>query len=353
MLKRKINVAVVGAGAIAKSVHMPAYLRNSYVNLTAVVDSDFKRARNLAKKFHVKNIYQSCDELFKQQTIDAISLCTPPHTHEEIVLKSFDHNVHVLCEKPLTIATESGRNMVKAARTKKKILMVGCHRRFLPNYELAKKSILEGRLGDVYWVEDHFLEPHPLFGWARSPWYIQPGVGGVINDLGPHVFDMFNYLFDDFPIAVSAHGSTHLHSPVEELCAFLVEYPRKRLGVGMISWQSPAVVDYICAYGTGQSLYASPIFFWRVNPSRVGEISLLRAATDSLLSMKLSNSSLLSTKRVSPYKREIDSFVDQVRTGEVSDSNALNALSVLMACEATKEAFMKGCKIDIPPPRMA
>ena len=77
---------------------------------------------------------------------------------------------------------------------------------------------------------------------------------------------------------------------------------------------------------------------------------MLKAATESLLSMKLPNASLISTKRVNPYQREIDSFVEQVRTGEVSDSSALNALSVLMACEATKEAFVEHSKVDIPSP---
>ncbi len=348
MLKRKINIAVIGAGAIARNVHMPAYLSNGNVNLCAVVDSDFKRARSTAKRFHVKSIYESCDELFRRETLDAISLCTPPHTHEEIVLDALEYGAHVLCEKPLAITTESGKKMVKASRTKKKILMVGCHRRFSLNYELAKKNILEGRLGNVYCVEDHFLEPHPLFGWARAPWYVEPGVGGVINDLGPHVFDMFNYLFDDFPIAVSAYGSTYLHSQVEELCAFLVEYPAKKLGVGTIGWQSPKVIESTNIYGTGQSVHVSPKFYWRANPNHVEEISLLRAAAESVITMKFPSASMINTKRSNPYQREINSFVEQVRNEETSDLNALNALAVLAACEATRRALERSCRVEIP-----
>lgn len=347
MIERKINVAVIGAGAIAKNVHVPAYLSNGYVNLRAIVDTDLNRAKKVARKFHVKNVYRSCDELFKRETLDAISLCTPPNTHEEIVLKALEHGAHVLCEKPLATSVKSGISMVKASKSAKKILTVGCHRRFLPNYELAKKCVLDGSLGNVYCIEDHFLEPHPLFGWAKSPWYIESGIGGVMSDLGPHVFDMMNYIFDDFPIAVSAYCSTYLQSNVEEMCAFIVEYPKKRVGIGTISWQSPNVIEYTNIYGTGRSLHVSPKFFLKTNPSHVEEITLLRAALESVVTMKFPNMPMANVKRANPYQREINSFIEQVRNERVSDLGSLNALSVLVSCEATKKALEKSCRVDI------
>jgi predicted dehydrogenase len=350
-MERKINVAVIGAGAIAQNVHIPTYLSNRNVHLSALVDNDLERAKKIAKKFHVKEFYQSCDELFKRNTIDAISLCTPPNTHEEIALKAFDNGAHVLCEKPLAATVESGVRMVNAARSKKKILILGCHRRFQPNYELAKKNMLDGKLGNVSCIEDHFLEPHPLFGWVKSPWYVEPGVGGVISDLGPHVFDTLNYFFDDYPVAVSAYRSTYLDSKVEEMCAFLVEYPQKKLGLGTISWQSPNVIEYTNIYGTGRSLHISPKFFLRTNPSLVEEITLLRSALESLVTMKFPSMSFINTKRGNPYQSEINGFVEQVRTENYSELTALNALAVLEACEATRESSSKNCRVEIPSPR--
>ncbi len=214
MLDRKIQVAVIGTGGIAKTVHIPAYLSNEFASLAALVDIDHKRAKRVARKFNVKKVYSSVDELFEKEEVDAVSVCTPPDTHEDIVLKAFDHGAHVLCEKPLATDVDSGKNMVKASKAKEKILMVGFHRRFSPNYQMARKYVLEGRLGHIYCVEDHFVQPNPLFGWGKSLWYFKPEVGGVIHDLAPHVFDMLNYIFDDFPNAISAYSSTYLDSPV-------------------------------------------------------------------------------------------------------------------------------------------
>jgi predicted dehydrogenase len=350
-MEKKIKVAVIGAGAIAQNVHIPLYMSNKHVTLSALVDNDLDRAKKMAKKFHVKEFYQSCDELFKRESVDAISLCTPPNTHEEIALKAFDNGAHVLCEKPLATTVKSGIRMVNAAKSKKRILVLGCHRRFLANYQLAKKDILAGRLGNICSVEDHFLEPHPLFGWAKSPWYIVPGIGGVIGDIGPHVFDTMNYFFDDYPVAVSAYCSTYLDSKVEEMCSFLVEYPGKRLGIGTIGWQSPNVIEFTNIYGTGRSLHISPKFFLRTNPSHVEEITVLRAAFESLISMKFPNMSVMNTKRVDPYRGEINNFIQQVRTGDFSELSALNALAVLQACEATRESSIRNCRVEIPSPR--
>jgi predicted dehydrogenase len=350
-MERKINVAVIGAGAIAQNVHIPLYLSNKHVNLSALVDNDLIRAKKMAKKFHVKEFYQSCDELFKRESIDAISLCTPPNTHEEIALKAFDNGAHVLCEKPLATTVKSGIRMVNAAKSKKRILVLGCHRRFLANYQLAKKNILEGRLGNICSVEDHFLEPHPLFGWAKSPWYVEPGIGGVISDIGPHVFDTMNYFFDDYPVAVSAYCSTYLDSKVEEMCSFLAEYPQKRLGIGTIGWQSPNVIEFTNIYGTGRSLHISPKFFLRTNPSHVEEITVLRAAFESLLTMKFPSISMINTKRTDPYQGEINSFIQQVRTEDFSELSALNALAVLEACDATRESSIRNCRVEIPSPK--
>jgi predicted dehydrogenase len=350
MLKGKIRVAIIGVGGIASTAHIPSFLSNSHSRLVALVDVDTKKASKVAKKFNVKKTFQSVDELFQEEEVDAVSICTPPDTHADIALKSFENGAHVLCEKPLATNIESGKRMVEAARTTQKILMVGFHRRFIPNYETAKRSILNGSTGHVYCVEDHFLEPNPLFGWGKSQWFLKPGVGGVLQDLAPHVLDMFNYLFDDFPIAVSAYGTAYLHSPVEEICVFLVEYPKKRLGVGTVSWLSPTVTEYVNIYGTGQNLHVSPKFLLKISPNNIQEISLLRAAGESLISMKFPNMSLLTTKRANPYQREIDNFIERVRKKEISDSNALSALSVIAACDATKRALEKNCKIDIPPP---
>jgi len=350
LLERDIRVAVIGTGGISKKVHIPAYLTNKYVNLIALVDTDKKKAEQVAKRFNIKRVFSSVDELFESEGVDAVSVCTPPDSHADIVLKAFDHGAHVLCEKPLALDMEAGKKMVKASRTRQKILMIGFHRRFSPNYQRAKKCILNGDLGHVYCVEDHYLEPNPLLGWTKSSWFFRPGAGGVLLDLAPHVFDMLNYIFDGFPKAISAYGSTYLDSPVDECCTFLVEYPEGKVGIGVVSWLSSTVTESLSIYGTGQNLFVSPSFLLKANPTDILEISLWRAASESLISLKFPNLALLRTRRVNPYQREIDYFIERIRKNMTSSASALNALSVLMTCDTAKKAIEKKCQMEVPSP---
>ena len=161
---------------------------------------------------------------------------------------------------------------------------------------------------------------------------------------------MMNYIFGDYPVAVSAFSSTYLDSEVEELCTFIVEYPQKKLGIGTISWLSSHVVEFTNIYGTGRDLHISPKFFLRTNPSHVEEITLLRAALESVATMKFPKISLIHTERGNPYLGEINGFVEQVRTENFSMLNALNALAVLEACEATRESCDRRGRVEIPSP---
>jgi len=161
---------------------------------------------------------------------------------------------------------------------------------------------------------------------------------------------MLNYVFDDFPHAVSAYSSTYLDSPVEDYCVFLAEYPKGRSGVGVISWLSSSVMENLNIHGTAQNLFVSPSFFLNANPTDILEVSLWRAASESLVSLKFPNLATLSTRRADAYQLEINHFVNHVRKNQQSYTSAVNALSVLVSCSAAKKAAEENKRVRIPPP---
>ncbi|TRO52638.1 Gfo/Idh/MocA family oxidoreductase [Candidatus Bathyarchaeota archaeon] len=289
MSEKQLRVAIVGAGQIAETAHIPAYLRNPHTKIAAIVDTDNKQLARVIKKFKVKKTYNSVDDLFDKEEIDAVSICTPPDTHTDIALKCLQYGAHILCEKPLATDAESSRKMIAASRDNGKILMVGFHRRFTPTYQKAKKAILDGSIGHVYCVEDHFIEPNPLYAFSKSTWFLRQNVGGVLLDIAPHILDMLNFLFDDFPVAISAQSHTYLDQPVEDFCVFLVEYSNGRIGIGTASWISSIVTECTNVLGTAQNLYITPSSYMKESTSEFREIAKLRAAAESLISMKLPN----------------------------------------------------------------
>lgn len=345
----RVKVAVVGTGKIAETAHIPAYLSSRNVDLVALVDVDSNKAKKIARKFGIEKVFPSVEELFEKETIDAISLCTPPNTHAEIALKAFDSGTHVLCEKPLATSIEDGRMMVESSKKKERILMVGFNRRFWPNYIRARKYITNGKLGHIYLVADHYVQSDPLVRWGKSPWFHVPGVGGALLDLSPHVFDMLNYIFGDFPIGVSARSLTYLDSSVEECVVCLLEYPQKGIGVGALSWLSPKPIEQLSIYGTASSLFTSPEYFLENNRTDMFEVSAWREASEVLIGMKFSNLPGIRTRLVNTYTLEINHFIDQVKRQNMSSSNALDALNVTITYFSTKKSLETNKRIEIQP----
>jgi UDP-N-acetylglucosamine 3-dehydrogenase len=350
MLNKKTRVAVVGVGEIGTRAHIPAYLQNKNVNLVALVDADKKKVERTAKKFGIKKYFSSIDELFQNQDVDAVSICTPPSTHAEIALKAFAKDVHVLCEKPLATNTDDGRKMFEASRKKEKILMVGFNLRFQPNYKRAIELILGGRLGHVYLVECNYQSPNPLLTWSKSPWFftLESG-GGVLLDKGAHVFDLINYIFDDFPCAVSASSSTYFDAPVEDSCVCVLEYPGNRIGIGIMSWLSSIAMENISVHGTAQSLFLSPNLFLEANATDLIQVSLWRKASALLIGLKFPNFPLLRLNNADTYQLEINHFISQISENQTCSPTALSGLNVLITCDAAKKSLETRKKIDFAP----
>ena len=348
MSSDKIKVAVVGVGEIGTKAHIPAYLRNENVELVAIVDADEKKLAKTSKKFKIKNCFSSFDDLLKSQPVDAVSVCTPPNTHGQIVLKALSSNVHVLCEKPMATNVDDGKKMLDAAQKYKKALMVGFNLRFQPNYQRALQLIQCGRVGHPHFVEFNLQSPNPLLGWTKSPWFFSPqSGGGVLLDKGPHAFDMINYIFKDFPCSVSAVSSTFFDSDVEDSCVCVLEYPENRIGIGIVSWMASRVVELLSVHGTSQSLYVSPEILMEANPTDMAEIALFRKATKLLVNMKFQNIPIFRSNKVDTFQLEIDTFVGQARSGKYDYSSALSGANVMLTCDAAKKSLATGKKIDI------
>ena len=350
VLEKRISVAVVGTGEIATKARIPSYLTNKHVDLVGLVDIDRKKAEKTARKLKIANAFESIDELYKKQDVDAVSICTPPHTHSGLAIKALIHGSHVLCEKPIANDVEKGITMVRASKASQRILMVSSYRRFVNAFKRAKDRIQKGALGHVYCIEDVQLTPSPLLAWGKSPWHYSPEGGGVLSDLGTHSFDLMNYLYDGFPCAISSQGLTHLDSPVEESCVSVLEYPGNRIAIGTLSWLSATNIENVAIHGTVGTLYVSPKFLLDINRIDIPEMSLWREASLNLLRQKFPQLPMLSPyQTVDPIQLETDHFITQIRQNQTFHQSALNGLNVLVTIAAAKKAMKEGRKVRITP----
>ena len=100
-----VRIALVGAGAIAQLAHLPVLSRERGTELVALCDNDGPKARSLADRFGVRDVYTDIDDLFDAGKLDAVVIATPNHLHEPHVLAALRAGVDVLCERPLSLSS--------------------------------------------------------------------------------------------------------------------------------------------------------------------------------------------------------------------------------------------------------
>ncbi|MFQ5890266.1 MAG: Gfo/Idh/MocA family protein [Gemmatimonadota bacterium] len=190
-MARDVRVAVIGAGGAAQVVHLPILKRLPAVEVVGIVDPELTRARTIAERFHIPGVARSLSDLAGADQLEAVVVCTPNHTHEEVVLSALHRGLHVLCERPLSVSAPSAARMIEAARSAERQLMVAMNQRFRYDVRAIRHFVTSGELGDVFFVRSSWLNQR--YRRPRRGWRTQAG-GGVMMDLGAQAIDVALWL---------------------------------------------------------------------------------------------------------------------------------------------------------------
>ena len=85
MTKRKLNYGMVGAGSIAQT-YAQAFDKCDTAELVAIADTRVETACALADARAECRGYAAYETMAEEAGLDAVVVCTPPITHEEICL---------------------------------------------------------------------------------------------------------------------------------------------------------------------------------------------------------------------------------------------------------------------------
>lgn len=138
---KPIRVGVVGAGAVASSVHLPILRRRSDLfDLCAITDLNRVAAEAMAKRFAIKNVFNSTNEMYKSGEIDAVFILNSG-THAEVAAQALDAGLDVFCEKPLAYSHEEIQLIDNSWKKSGRKLMLGYMKTFDQAVYLAKEQI--------------------------------------------------------------------------------------------------------------------------------------------------------------------------------------------------------------------
>ena len=193
---KKIKVAIIGFGHIAKKFHYPIWKNIKSVNDIILVDKNKSSFKNYLKK-KVKKIFTNSKKLYKLEKIDISAICTPPAMHFQNIIDAISNNTHTFVEKPFLIKYKDFLK-IKKIKKKNKIITCAYHQRFRPVSKKVKDIIEKKLIGDIYLIT---IKKINFNGIPKQSHYFSSkkfSGGGPLIDYGSHYFDLVSWYLN-FP----------------------------------------------------------------------------------------------------------------------------------------------------------
>ncbi len=177
----------MGCGRIFPT-HVQAIKQSQDSELVAVYDASKEAAESAKAKFGVE-AKSSLEELLADKRVDVITVCTPHHTHKDIILKAIEAGKYCLSEKPICLTKSEGEEILQNKHYKNNVFV--CYQnRFNSAVQFLMKIIREGVLGKInlcsvalrWWREDDYFGD----AWHGS----MAKVGSMGFNQGAHILDI-------------------------------------------------------------------------------------------------------------------------------------------------------------------
>ncbi|XP_074643366.1 putative oxidoreductase YrbE [Tubulanus polymorphus] len=224
-LRKKFGVAIFGVGRSGQ-IHLNNLSASHRAQVLYLVDRNTNLADDLVEQYNLEGDTTAikdtdADEVFLDERVQCVFVCTPTYTHYEIVQKSLDHGKHVFCEKPISQNIEQTKQCYDDAEKAGKILFCSLNRRYDPSLQQLFNKREE--YGQIFTVKSCSRD-HPL----PSLEYLKIS-GGIFHDCAVHDIDFICWILDSWPETVYVQGHTFSREIAAtndlDTCFIIMKYP--------------------------------------------------------------------------------------------------------------------------------
>ena len=244
----RTRFALVGAGGIAQA-YAQAFEGHDQARLVAVADVRPDAARALGERLNCPAFECHAALAKAGPKADAVVVCTPPDTHEEIAAYFLRRKIHVLCEKPFTLRADGARRLLREGRRSGALIAMASKFRYVEDVIRAKSIVASGILGEIILFENAFTARVGMAG----RWHADPKVsgGGVLIDNGSHSVDLMRYFLGPLAAVQAVEGKRVQGLPVEDTVRVFAHSTAGVMGSIDLSWSINKELDsFITIYGT-------------------------------------------------------------------------------------------------------
>jgi predicted dehydrogenase len=330
-LSDRIGIAVVGTGDWgANLVRNFATLPGA--QLVAVCDADPDRLSRTAARYPGVRAVADVAEIAADPSVRGAVVSASAIQHYPLARTLLEAGKDVFVEKPLTLRVEDAEALVRLARERDRILMVGHLLLYHPGVRYLKEFVASGALGDLLYIYSQRVNLGKVRRDENALW-----------SFAPHDLSVILHLIDAEPADVVARGSAFLQGNVEDVVFVDLRFPDGRLAHVHVSWLDPHKLRKFTVVGSQKMIVfddmdaSEKIRVYDKGVDRAGQVvsygDALTVRSGDILIPKLSLQE--------PLRLECQHFVDCVRehkTPLTDGVSGLRVVKVLAAAQASLEA---------------
>lgn len=323
-----LGVAVIGTGKMGADHVRRIQEVTSGARVTAVVDVDAERAKSVAARVDGCTAHTDPAAAMGAADVDAVIVASPGPAHEAALLTAFEHDLPVLCEKPLTPDAASALRVLEAEqKLGHRRVQVGFMRRYDAEYMKLKALLETGQLGRPLMLHNRHRNVASPPGWTSEM---------LINDSVTHEMDVTRWLLGHEITAVTVLAPTPSGNAPDGIRdpQFVV-----------FETDGGAIVDVEIFVNCGFGYQVQAEVVCERGTARVGDGHAMVTHAAGRWGGIVAQDYI--ERFADAYDREVQAWVDATRRGEVTGPSAWDGYAVAAVCEAGVRALTEGGRVAV------
>ncbi len=239
---KRVGIGVIGTGFWGEN-QVRVLRQSENCRLLGICDVNKRRADEVGAKFGVESFFE-LDQFLRLPGLEAVTVCTPTHTHFEVATLALEAGKHLLVEKPMTGDLKTAEKLVKSAMRLGRKLVVGFIERFNPGVGYVKELLEQKAAGEVILVN----------GRRVTRWPVRIGDVGVVKDTAIHDIDIMKFLLQKDVRLVYAQTGALKHS-FEDYAEIMLRFDHGTTGFIDANWLTPRKVRTLIITGSEATIY--------------------------------------------------------------------------------------------------
>ncbi len=301
-------VAAIGAGAWGANV---VRTLSGMGRLRVIAEASPALREKCRVEYPGVDVVADYREALTDAAVSAVTIATPAPTHHSIARDCLLAGRHTFVEKPLTLAADEAQDLVNAAASADRVLMVGHLLIHKPAVNAVREILKSGQLGAVR----TYHQRRAKLGRARA-------VENSLWSLGVHDVAVILHLAGSPPVEAWASGHAGLQPGVEDDVYLHMTFPDGSKAHLHTSWLWPRderSLVIVCKKGM------------IVYEEKTESVSLVRKTVDATLTNVDLGTELLYQAPADhqPLKAELEHFCECALTGRTPLTSGVAGLEVV------------------------